>query len=217
MRLPQAECLSYSTISQVGMARLALRPPNTLSVPCHHTGINRDKPTETYFSSQNYPWCGRQRCVPAIKGKTPGSKPRDLSMSWAFSASCILEGYECQSPGNSSELPGYLDTSPLPSKKQYLLHGYARPCPFSDPPRQRYSARAQPWDLDSCVQTRSCRIGKVRPSAHVSRRGRSREEDICVEKYALVSTPATLLSTTMLDKDRGGSEGGRGMQQSVHG
>ncbi len=133
MRLPQAECLSYSTISQVGMARLALRPPNTLSVPCHHTGINRDKPTETYFSSQNYPWCGRQRCVPAIKGKTPGSKPRDLSMSWAFSASCILEGYECQSPSNSSELPGYLDASLPPSKNSIYVHPFS----FSDPPRQR--------------------------------------------------------------------------------
>src|SRR6266852_4272800 len=41
-------------------------------------------------------------------------------MSWAISASCVLEGYECQSPGNSSELPGYLDTSLPPSKKHYL-------------------------------------------------------------------------------------------------
>jgi hypothetical protein len=73
---------------------------------------------------------------------------------------------------------------------------------LSDPPRQRYSARTQPWDLDSCVQTRSCRIGKVRPSAHVSRRGRSREEDIYVQKYALVCTPATLLSPTTLDKHK---------------
>ena len=28
-----------------------------------------------------------------------------------FFASCVLEVYECQSPGDSSELPGYLDTS----------------------------------------------------------------------------------------------------------
>jgi hypothetical protein len=59
-------------------------------------------------------------------------------------------------------------------------------CFLSDPPRQRYSAReVQLGKLDSCVQTRSCRIGKVRPCAHaLSRRVRSREGDICVEKYA---------------------------------
>jgi hypothetical protein len=40
-------------------------------------------------------------------------------MSRAFSASCVLEGYERQSPGDSSELPGYLDTSLL-----HYLRGY---------------------------------------------------------------------------------------------
>ena len=62
------------------------------------------------------PWGRQQRSVLAIKGKTPGSKPRDLSIRWAFSASYVLKGYECQSPGNSSELPGYPDASPLPKK-----------------------------------------------------------------------------------------------------
>jgi hypothetical protein len=39
---------------------------------------------------------------------------------------------------------------------------------LSDPPRQRHSARElQLGKLDSRVQTRSCRIGKVRPCAHV--------------------------------------------------
>jgi hypothetical protein len=56
-------------------------------------------------------WGGQQQRVPAIKGKTTGSKPRDHFLSlWAFfNASCVLEGYECQSPSNSSELPGHLD------------------------------------------------------------------------------------------------------------
>jgi hypothetical protein len=55
-------------------------------------------------------WGWQQRSVLAIKGKTPGSKPRTF-LWWAFFASCVLEVYECQSPGDSSELPGYLDTS----------------------------------------------------------------------------------------------------------
>ena len=38
--------------------------------------------------------------------------------SGLFFASCVLEGYECQSPGDSSELPEYLDTSLLPEKKK---------------------------------------------------------------------------------------------------
>jgi hypothetical protein len=36
----------------------------------------------------------------------------------------------------------------------------------------------------------------------MSRRGRDRVGDICVEKYALVSTPATLLSPIPLDKHK---------------
>ncbi len=56
---------------------------------------------------------------------------------WAF-ASCVLEEYECQSPGDSSELPGYLD-SPLPEKSTIYTATHIRF--LSDPPRQRYSAR----------------------------------------------------------------------------
>ena len=37
-------------------------------------------------------------------------------MSWAFFLPLASsEGYECQSPGDSSELPGYLDTSLPPA------------------------------------------------------------------------------------------------------
>jgi hypothetical protein len=115
-------------------------------------------------------------------------------MSWAFSASCVLKGYECQSPDDSSELPGYLDASPLPSQK-YYLHGYPRI--LSDPPRQRESARARPWNLYSCVQTMCCRISKVCSACvHVSdetTRAKSRGGYLWVKvQYALVSTPATL-------------------------
>jgi hypothetical protein len=102
-------------------------------------------------------------------------------MSWAFSASCVLEGYECQSPGDSSELPGYLDT-PLPPPKHYLPTRLRTSVFFPTPLKQRYSARAQPWDLDSCVQTRSCHISKVHPCGHVlneSTRAKSRGGYLC--------------------------------------
>jgi len=82
-----------------------------------------DEPTETYIIilQSKIPWGWQRRRVLAIKGKTPGSKPRDLSHDWAFfSASCVLEGYECQSSGDSSELPGYLNTS-LPALSTTLL------------------------------------------------------------------------------------------------
>ena len=61
-------------------------------------------------------------------------------MSWAFFASCVLKGNECQSPGDSSKFPGYLDTSLLPPEKNTTYT--ATYINFlSDPPRQRYSAR----------------------------------------------------------------------------
>ena len=109
-----------------------------------------------------------------------------LSVGRFFSASCVLEGYECQSPGDSSELPGYLDTSLLPPKKSLSTIYMATHIRFlSDPPRPRYSARElQPWKLDSCVQTRSCRIGKARPCSYVlnkSTRAKSRGGYLCGE------------------------------------
>ncbi|KAH9963327.1 hypothetical protein BC827DRAFT_1194928 [Russula dissimulans] len=90
------------------------------------------------------PWGWQQPRALAIKGKTPGSKPRDLSFSGPFSASCVLEGYECQSSSNSSELPGCLDTS-LPalststvvqSRSIYYLRSHFFPTHFdTGPPR----------------------------------------------------------------------------------
>ena len=67
-------------------------------------------------------WGGQQRRVLAIKGKTPGSKPEDLFMSWAFLPLASSKVYECQSPGDSSELPGYLDSPPPPETTIYYLH-----------------------------------------------------------------------------------------------
>ena len=97
---------------------------------------------------------GQQRRIPAIEGKTPGSKPRDLSMSWAF-ASCVLEGYERQSPGDSSKLPGYLDSSLLPErrKKKHSIYTTTHIRFLSNPPQQRYyTAREfQQWRQDTCV------------------------------------------------------------------
>jgi hypothetical protein len=55
-------------------------------------------------------------------------------MSWAFSASCILEGYECQSPGDSSELPGYLDISLLPPQENTIYPASTHIRFLSDPP-----------------------------------------------------------------------------------
>jgi glycerol kinase len=67
-------------------------------------------------------WVGSSDAVPAIEGKTPGSKPRDLSTGWAFfSPLASSEVYECQSPGDSSELPGYLDSS-LPARNTTTVH-----------------------------------------------------------------------------------------------
>jgi hypothetical protein len=109
-----------------------------------------------------------------------------------FFASCVLEGYESQSPGDSSELPGYLDTS-LPPEKNTIYYMAVHIHFLSDPPRQRYSTR------ESTTETRLLHADKElsskdRPCLHVlSQRGRCREGDVCEEKYALVSTPATLL------------------------
>ncbi|KAN0102478.1 hypothetical protein V8E52_011903 [Russula decolorans] len=91
------------------------------------------------------PWGGQQQRVLAIKGKTPGSKPRDLSISWAF-----------------------LPLTHLAAARKHYLRGYKLNIyVLSDPPRQRYSTReSQPRKLDSCVQT--C-ISKVRPCLHVER------------------------------------------------
>ena len=123
-------------------------------------------------------WGGQQRRIPAIEGKTPGSKPRDLSMSWAF-ASCVLEGYERQSPGDSSKLPGYLDSSLLPEKKKNSIYTATQISFLSIPPQQRYyTAREfQQWRQDSCVQTRSCRTSNVvhAPMCRMSQRGRGQE------------------------------------------
>src|SRR5579863_4837182 len=50
------------------------------------------------------------------KARHPVLNLRTFSLVWAlFFASCVLEGYECQSSSNSSELPGHLDAS-LPAR-----------------------------------------------------------------------------------------------------
>jgi len=106
-------------------------------------------------------------------------------MSWASFASCVLEGYECQSPGDSSELPGYLDTSLLPEKNTIYVatHIYF----LSDPPRQRYSTRdSQPRKLDSCMQTRNCR-SKARPCLHVLKSTRAMSRGGCLSGKVRVS------------------------------
>ena len=97
------------------VGRHASRPRHsTVGIMRSHENCQSQTHGNIYF----HPWGGQQRRVLAIKGKTPGSKPRDLFFSWAFFASCVLEGYECQSPSNPSELPRYLDASLSP--KHYL-------------------------------------------------------------------------------------------------
>ena len=72
-----------------------------------------------YFSST---WGGQQRRVLAIEGKTTGSKPRDLFLCVGYLMPLASsEVYERQSPGDSSELPGYLDASLLAQAKSTLL------------------------------------------------------------------------------------------------
>jgi hypothetical protein len=72
-------------------------------------------------------WAAEQRRVLAIEGKTPGSKPRDFFMVWAFLCLLLLEVYECWSPSDSSELPGYLDASLLPENLFTYIHIFFQP------------------------------------------------------------------------------------------
>jgi hypothetical protein len=74
--------------------------------------------------------------------------------------------YECQSPGDSSELPGYLDSS-LPARNTTTVHlqlsTLIRLLVFflSNPSRQRYSARElRPRNRTLARADRGC-IGKV--------------------------------------------------------
>ena len=53
-------------------------------------------------------------------------------MGWAFLPLASSKVYERQSPGDSSELPGYLDSSP-PPETIYYLHTLLEN--FSNPPR----------------------------------------------------------------------------------
>ena len=78
--------------------------------------------------------------VPAIKGKTPGSKPRDLSISWAF---CLLRPLGVRVPVpcqlvRTPRVSGHVPAAP----KYYSI--YASSLLFSNPPRRRYSARESP-------------------------------------------------------------------------
>ena len=103
-------------------------------------------------------------------------------------ASCVLEGYECQSPGNSSELPGYLDASLLPQKMTTTALSTRRLVPTSDffptpldnviPPRQFQPEETRFLRADEEPR----RISKVRPSVHVlneSTRAKSRGGYLC--------------------------------------
>jgi len=84
--------------------------------PQQTPGSHRDFNELTHDLFQNS-WGGQWRRILAIKGKTPSSKPRDLfyELGFFFLPLASSEVYECQSPGDSSELPGYLDTS-LPAQ-----------------------------------------------------------------------------------------------------
>ena len=98
-------------------------------------GSHQDFNELTHGITFRIQWGWQQRSVLAIKGKTPGSKPRTF-LWWAFFASCVLEVYERQSPGDSSELPGYLDTSLPAGNTNYdlLLPIYAPPSHLSFQP-----------------------------------------------------------------------------------
>ena len=128
---------------------------------------------------------GQQRRVPAIEGKTPGSKPRDLSMRWAFFCLLRPRGVRVPVPWQLVRTPrvsGLVAAAPKPAIYTTTHIYYS----FRPPSTTLFLSRVQPWKLDSCMQTRICRINKV---VHVSmcwmsRRGRSQEGDICVGKYA---------------------------------
>ena len=113
--------LTFSNSHVDSSSTLQGSPTNVKTRSSKATMILASEPTETcIFSSQNCPWGGQRRRVLAIEGKTPGFKPPDLVWFGLF-ASCVLEGYECQSSGNSSELLGYLYLRPFtyfPDKPQ---------------------------------------------------------------------------------------------------
>src|SRR5882757_7408000 len=109
-----------------------------------------------YFS-----WGGQQRRVLAIKARRPVLN-LGIILHGGLLPLASSEVYECQSPGNSSELPGYLDSS-LPARNATNVHiQRLRPLAlFSDPPRQRYSARDLPVtepDTRACASARSSSV-----------------------------------------------------------
>ena len=68
-------------------------------------------------------------------------------MSWAFLPLASSKVYERQSPGDSSELPGYLDSSLPPETTIY----YLRTLPdffFQPPSTTRYSTRSLFHEVD---------------------------------------------------------------------
>jgi len=124
-------------------------------------------------------------------------------MRWAFFASCVLEGYECQSPGDSSELPGYLDSSPLPLEN--AIYTTTHICSSFRPPSNNVIPLAS-----STMETRLLRAEKVlshqqgRPCVHAlneSMRAKSRGGYLC-GKVRVSIYPATRLFSRPLDKQK---------------
>jgi hypothetical protein len=88
-------------------------------------------------------------------------------LSWAF---CLLRprGIRVPVPWRLVITPRVSRRLAAARKERYLSYTATYIYFLSDPPRQRYSTREfQPRRLDSCVQTRSCRIGKACPCLRV--------------------------------------------------
>ena len=139
-------------------------------------------------------WGGQQRRIPAIEGKTPGSKPRDLSMSWALGLLPLASSRDTSaSPlATRQNSPGIWTRRcyPKEGKKTQYLHYYAHPFSFQPPSTTLLYRSRVPT-----METRHLRVDKnlshqqCRPCAHVSdesTRARSRGGDICVEEYVSI-------------------------------
>ena len=99
--------LSFSNSHVDSSSTLQRSPTNVKTQSSEATMALTSEPTETcIFSSQNCPWGGQRRRVLAIEGKTPGSKPPDLFLVWAFLPLASSRGTSASPPATRQNSPG---------------------------------------------------------------------------------------------------------------
>jgi hypothetical protein len=139
---------------------LAMR--GNFSIPSTDTGITPrfNELTHVYIF---FSWGGQQRRVLAIEGKTPGSKPRDLSISWAFFCLLRPRGVRVPVPWRLVRTPRVSGHVAAARNTQlYLLQSFAN---------------FFPTPLDNVIPFVS-----FHDTCRSCRRGRSREGDVVCER-----------------------------------